>query len=115
MTVRGLGLVSLVITLAVVGWLFAHQANDVGPTSSVATHAESQASSEVATANFQSAAATVEAYHAENGTYAGVTLAPGLGLVVVRADDSAYCLQGGAGAAAQHLAGPGGSPAPGPC
>jgi hypothetical protein len=115
MTVRGLGLLSLVVALAIAGWLFAQQTKDVGPTSPAATHVESQASGEVAATNFASAVPDVEAYHAENGTYAGVTLSPGYQLTVVRADDAGYCLQGGTGAGVQHLAGPGGSPAPGPC
>jgi hypothetical protein len=115
MTVRGLGLVSLLIVLAVVGWLFTHQVKDTGPTSRLATQVESQASAEAAAANFQAAVPPIEAYHAENGTYAGVTLAPGLGLAVVRADDVGYCVQGGSGAGVEHLSGPGGAPAPGPC
>lgn len=115
MTVRGLGLLSLVLALGVGGWLFAHQAKETGPTSRVATQAESQASAEAAGTNLLSAATTAEAYFAENGTYAGLTLAPGLGVTVARADAAGYCLQSGTGAGALHRAGPGGSTAQGPC
>jgi len=35
--------------------------------------------------------------------------------MLARADASSYCLQAGTGATLQHYAGPGGTPAAGPC
>lgn len=115
MTVRTLGLVSMLVTLAVTGWLFTQQAKDVGPTSTTATQAEAQASAEVATANFQAAAPELQAWYAEHGTYAGATLAPAFGVVLARADATSYCLQAGSGTTVQHQTGPGGAVQPGPC
>lgn len=115
MTVRSLSLVSLLVALAIGGFLYARSAQETGPTSDVAKRAESQASSEVAAANFQSAMPTMEAYRAEHATYAGALLPPVYGVVVVRADETSYCLQADTGDSAKHVIGPGGTPAPGPC
>jgi hypothetical protein len=54
-----------------------------------------------------------ESFFAASGTYAGATVPAGVTLVA--ADAVSYCLQAGTGAAARHLAGPGGSPTPGRC
>jgi hypothetical protein len=40
-----------------------------------------------------------------------VSLPPAYGIAVVRADAASYCLQRGA----EHVDGPNGTPAPGPC
>jgi len=115
MTVRGLGLVSLLIALVIGGYLFVKSAQTEGPTSAVATHAETQASAEVAAINFEGAVPALEDYQATHGTYAGASLPPVYGVTVVRADATSYCLQGGVGSAIEHVLGPGGSAAPGPC
>ena len=47
------------------------------------------------------------------GSYAGAVVQPPLTLV--RADATSYCLQLQKGAVLQHLVGPGGTTAPGPC
>jgi hypothetical protein len=115
MTVRSLGLLSLVVTLAIGGWLYSQQAKQTGLTSDLAQEAQSDASSSVATANFQAAAPELQAWFAEHGTYEGANLSPGYNVVVRRADASSYCLESGSGSTAQHLNGPGGSVEPGPC
>jgi hypothetical protein len=115
MTVRSLGLVSLLAALAVGGWLFFAQAREAGPTSDVAERAQADANANVAATNFQSAVPLLQAHHAQAGTYTGAVLPPNLGVTLVRADTTSYCLQAGAGAAVQHVVGPGGSPASGPC
>ena len=57
----------------------------------------------------------LQAWFAEHATYAGATLAPAFGVQLVRADAGSYCLQSGSGGTAQHVVGPGGTPAAGPC
>ena len=53
----------------------------------------------------------MQAFYTQSGTYAGATLPPGSGVVLVRADATSYCLQAGA----EHEDGPGGLPQPGGC
>jgi hypothetical protein len=115
MTVRSLGLVSLVAALAIGGWLYTQHAKQTGPTSDLAQQARSDASSAVATANFQAAAPELQGWFSEHGTYDGATLSPGYNVVVRRADASSYCLESGSGSTVQHLNGPGGAVQPGPC
>ena len=113
---RVLGLPLLLVSLAVGGYLFVVQMRSEGPTASAITQAEAQAEPAVAGANFSGAGVLLQAWYAENATYAGATLPPGSGVVLVRADASAYCLQTeAAGSAVQHELGPGGQPLPGPC
>jgi len=115
MSRSGLGIVSLLVALVIGGAFWAMNAGQAGPTSKPAQKAESQAQQVEATANFGQAAIQLETFHAENGTYVGVSLPPSYGVSLVRADASSYCLQMGAGAAVQHVVGPGGQPAPGAC
>jgi hypothetical protein len=110
---RSLGLVMLVLTLGIGGWLFAQQAKTNGPTSTVAQQAEAQAVVAGAATSFQSAVPTLEAFYAANGTYAGASLPATYGVSVARADATSYCLQSLDGQA--HETGPNGSPAAGPC
>jgi hypothetical protein len=110
---RTLGLVSVLVTLAVVAYLYVQSSNEAGPTSDLAAEAEEQAAQVAAGTSFQQAAFTLEEQMATAGTYAGAVMPTGVTLV--RADAASYCLQAGTAAAVQHLAGPGGSPAPGPC
>lgn len=115
MTVRSLGLLSLVVVLAIGGWLFAQRAKTTGPTSDVAEQAQADASAGVAQVNFRAAAVELQTWYAENATYAGATLSPGYNVVLQRADATSYCLQAGSGTTVQHVNGPTGSPQPGPC
>ena len=101
----------LLISLAIGGFLFVKQSQTTGPTSSVATQAETQAANDAAATNFAAAAPTLQAWFADNSTYAGVSLPPVYNVTVVRADATGYCLQSGA----EHEDGPGGQPQPGPC
>jgi lipid-binding SYLF domain-containing protein len=108
---RTLALPLLVISLAVGGFLFVRQAQTSGPTSSVAQQAETQASQAAAATDFSAALPAIQAYYADNGTYAGLSLPPAFAITVVRADATSYCLQSGN----EHVDGPGGQPATGPC
>ena len=115
MTVRSLSLVSLLIALAIGGYLFTTQTRTAGPTSEAGQRATEQAAAQASAANFQAAAPVLQAHHAQNATYAGAVLPPNLGVMLVRADATSYCLQTGTGGDAQHLVGPAGAAAPGPC
>lgn len=112
---RGLGLVSVICSLAIVGALIALNARENGPTSESARAAEAQATAAVGTINFTQAATELAAFHAENGTFAGAALPPAFGVTLVRADAASYCLQAGIRASVQHFTGPAGPAAAGPC
>ena len=115
MTLKTFGLVSVLASLAIVGYLFVVQSNEVGPTSEAAQQAQADAAAGAAGASFQAAAPVLQAHFAQAGTYAGATLPPSYGVALVRADGTSYCLQAGTGETARHVVGPAGSPAPGPC
>jgi type II secretory pathway pseudopilin PulG len=112
---RAFGLISIVVSLVIVGIMSALTMQHSGPTSATAKRAESEATAAVSAMNFTAAATQLELYHAENATYAGASVPPSFGVALVRADASSYCLQAGIGAAAQHFSGPGGAAAAGPC
>jgi Tfp pilus assembly protein PilE len=112
---RSFGLISIVVSLALVAILWALTMQHSGPTSARAKKAESDATAAVSSLNFTAAATQLEAYHAENATYAGATLPPSFGVTLVRADAASYCLQTGVGGSVQHLTGPGGASAAGAC
>jgi len=112
---RAFGLISIVCSLSLVAILMALNMQHNGPTSSTAKRAEAAGTAAVASMNFTGAATEIEAFHAENETYAGVVLPPAFGVTVVRADAASYCLQAGVGTSVQHFTGPGGVPAAGPC
>jgi hypothetical protein len=112
--VRAVTFVSLLSALVVGVYLFGAGSTVNGPTSRSATSAEQKGAAAAATANFQQAAAALEQNRAFAGTYLGTNLG-GFGVTLVRADESAYCVQAGAGPSLMHLAGPGGTPAAGGC
>jgi Tfp pilus assembly protein PilE len=105
---RGISLLSLLVALLVAGWLLTAQHGS--PSSSQANRAVNEAQQAAAGVSFQQAEAQLEQSHALNGTYAGTSLA-GFGVTLVRADTGSYCIQN----ATEHLAGPGGTVAAGPC
>ena len=110
MTFKTFGLVSVLASLAIVGYLFLAQSKEVGPTSQTAQQAQAGA----AGASFQAAVPVLQAHFAQAGTYAGATLPPSHGVTLVRADGTSYCLQAGTGETARHVVGPAGAPAPRP-
>ena len=112
---RAFALVSVLAALAVAAYFYAAQMRDSGPTSPAVTSAEARAETTAAATTFQGVVASLQAWFAENGTYAGAALPPGSGVVLVRADTNGYCLQTTAGAAVEHEVGPSGVPQPGPC
>jgi hypothetical protein len=112
---RVFGLVSLLAALAVGGYLVLESSRSTGPASDAGRLAEERATQAAAGVVLRQAAAALDAHRATAGTYAGATLPPTFGAVLVRADAGGYCLQAGTGAGAAHLEGPGGAPAPGAC
>jgi hypothetical protein len=112
---RSFGLPLLIISLAVGGFLFVRQAQTAGPSSTVAAQAESDATAAGTATDFAAAQPVLQAWFADNGTYAGASLPPVYGVVVARADASSFCLQAGTGPGATHELGPGGQPQSGPC
>jgi hypothetical protein len=108
---RSFGFPLLIVSLAIGGFLFVKQSQTVGPTSSVAQQAETQAAVAASATDFAAALPELQTWFADHGTYAGVTLPPVYAITVVRADATSYCLQSGA----QHEVGPDGPALPGPC
>lgn len=112
---RAFGLVVVICSLAIVAALMALNAGQNGPTSKSAREAEAQAKAAVGSLNFMQASTELEAFHAENGTYAGAAVPPSFGVTLVRSDAASYCLQAGVGGSMRHFAGPGGTATAGPC
>jgi hypothetical protein len=113
---RSLGILSLVIVAAIGAWVFSQQAKTAGPSSPTVQQAVVQAQSAVAGTNFAAATEAMQAWFVQNETYAGATLPPGSGVVLVRADATSYCLQTGApGESVEHETGRGGLLQPGAC
>jgi hypothetical protein len=112
---RTLGIPLTLVTLLAGAFLFVQQSKTVGPASTTAAQAETQAVQEGGAANFLQVQQVLQAYYAENGTYVGATLPPGSGVTLAAATGSSYCLETSVQGAVSHETGPGGQPAPGPC
>jgi hypothetical protein len=108
-----LGLPALLVVVLIGGYLTVKNMNSNGPTSPPVQQAITQAQVNVAATNFEGAAAAMQAFSAQSGTYAGAALPPGTGVILARADATSFCLQTPAGD--QHENGPGGTAAPGAC
>ena len=108
---RVLSVPAILITLFVGAYLSTQNMRSNGHTSPSGQQEIAQAHSATAGLNFNQAVPGLQAYFDENHTYAGATLPPGAGVVLVSADASSYCLQD----ANEHEVGPGGTPQPGPC
>lgn len=111
---RSLGVVSLLASLALAGWLVTAQMKREGPAAKSASTAIAQATSAATTLTFRQAETALEQARSLNGTYAGADLA-GFGVTLVRADASSYCIQASQGSTLSHESGPGGAPTAGPC
>lgn len=108
---RILGIPALLVAVVIGIYLSAKGLQSNGPTSASGQQAISQANSVAAGTDFSQADTALQAFFDQNGTYAGATLPPGSGVVLVRADATSYCLQAGT----EHETGPGGQPQPGGC
>src|ERR671935_1058572 len=111
---RGLGLVSLVVSLGIGAYLFAHQTSTRSPGGNDSAHVVSVAEDAAAATALQQASTALDQSHALNGSYAGASLA-GFGVTLVRADAAGYCMQTTSKGSVFHLAGPGGTIAAGAC
>jgi hypothetical protein len=113
-TTRTFGLVSMLVTLVIIGFAWSQQAKDSTSPSSLGTRGD--AARVTAAFTLQQAAPAMELWRSTNGTYAGASLPPSNGVMVVRADAASFCLQAGLPPDVQHLDGPGGNaPVDGPC
>jgi Tfp pilus assembly protein PilE len=112
---RAFGLISMVVSLALVAVLWAMSMQSNGPTSASTKKARHDATAAVSAINFTAAGPELEAFRAEHGTYAGAALPPAFGVTLMRADAMSYCLQSRVGASVQHFTGPSGTAAAGPC
>ena len=108
---RVLGIPALVVVVLIGVYLSMQDVQSNGPTSAAGQQAITQAQSEAAATEFGQAAAAMQGFYLQSGTYAGATLPVGTGVVLVRADATSYCLQAGD----EHEVGPGGQPEPGAC
>jgi len=109
--VRILGIPAVLLVAFLGIYLYSQDAKSNGPTSTSGRQEISQAQSTVAATNFSQAAAAMQAFYTQSGTYVGATLPVGTGVVLVSAGATSYCLQTGA----EHELGPDGQPQPGPC
>jgi hypothetical protein len=107
----GLSLGLTIALVAVGGWRMLLPGTDTA--SKDVSNSVSTLLSTTVGAAFVGAQASLDAQRNATGSYLGAVVQPPITLV--RADGSSYCLQLSQGAVLQHLAGPGGSPAPGPC
>lgn len=108
---RLVGIPSLLVALVIGGYLMTKQMRSSGPSSPPVQQVVTQAQTAVAATNFSQADASMAAFLTQNGTYAGATLPPGSGVVLVSATPTTYCLQAGD----EHEDGPGGTVQPGAC
>ena len=111
MSVRTLALGLALVALSLGAWkVFAPRAQ---ATSQEAANDVSAMLATTSQAAFTGASASLEIQRRATGSYTGAHVAANMSLV--RADAAGYCVQTTVGSSVQHLAGPGGTPAAGPC
>jgi hypothetical protein len=106
---RGIGLLSLVVALVAAAYLMNGQLSQ-SPTRASASDDVKRAQQTADAVKLQQASFGLEQFHALNGTYAAASLG-GFGVKLARADATTYCIE----TPNEHLAGPNGTAAPGPC
>ena len=111
--VRAFGLISVLVTLAVVGYLYSQSTNEaVQPAEGNVV--QDLAVDAAADAALLTARTGVESFFATSGTYVGAPVPTGV--LLAKADEVSYCIQVGSGVAVRHVTSPGNpSPQPGPC
>jgi hypothetical protein len=109
---RGLGLVSLVVSLVISLMLFSSQLTGGGskPASPKENPVLQQANSVAADAAAMQAERELAAYEAERGTFVGATVTDIAGVTVLHAEATTFCLQIASNNSAIYDAGPGGTP-----
>src|SRR6266566_4418979 len=114
---RGLGLVSLVVSLVVSLMLFSSQLTGGGskPVSPKQNPIVQQANSVAAEAAAMQAEHELAAYQADSGTFAGTNVTDIAGVTVLHAEATTFCLQIASNDRVLYDAGPGGTPTPQRC
>jgi hypothetical protein len=114
---RGLGLVSLVITLVVSVMLFSSQLSNGGakPASPKQNPVVQQANSVAAESAAMQAEHELAAYQADEGTFVGASVTDIPGVTLLGAEPTTFCLQIASGGGVLYDAGPGGTPSPNRC
>jgi hypothetical protein len=112
---RGLGLVLFLVSLAIVGVLFAMQSKTQGPAAPAVTQDESQALVAATAQTFAQVTETLQADYAQDSTYVGAQMPVGSGVTLAQATTTTYCLETNVSGTVVHEEGPGGSPVAGPC
>jgi hypothetical protein len=114
---RGLGLVSLVVSLVVSLLLFSSQLTGGGskPASPKQNAIVQQANSVAADAAVMQAEQELAAYQTERGTFVGATVTDVPGVTVFHSEPTTFCLQIASNGGVLYDAGPGGTPSPTRC
>jgi hypothetical protein len=114
---RGLGLVSLVVTLVVSVMLFSSQLSNGGakPASPKQNPIVQQANSVAAESGAMQAEHELAAYQADEGTFVGASVTDVRGVTLLDVGPTTFCLQIASGAGVTYDAGPGGTPSPNRC
>jgi hypothetical protein len=108
---RGIGLLSLVVSLAAAGVLIASQlGQNSSPTRPEQNSAVAQANAAAASLTAVQAERQLAAYQAEHGTFEGATVTGISGVTILHADASGFCLQLTTPSGMLYDAGPGGTP-----
>jgi hypothetical protein len=114
---RGLGLVSLLVSLVISGMLFSSQLKGGGsaPSTPERNHIVQEAQAAAAAVTAGQAERELAAYQAENGTFAGAAVTGITGVTVVSAGPTSFCLRIARSDGVFYDAGPGGTPSSTPC
>ena len=116
---RGLGIVSLVVSLVISLMLFSSQLTRGGSKPKPASPKENpivqQANSVAAEAAAMQAEHELAAYQADRGTFVGATVTDIAGVTVLHAEPTTFCLQIASGDGVLYDAGPGGTLTPQRC
>ncbi len=103
------------VSLAIVGGMFALQSKTQGPTAAAVTQEESQAIAASAATAFAQVDPVLQADFAQNATYVGAQLPLGSGVTLALATATTYCIETNLNGTLVHENGPGGSPVVGAC
>ena len=109
---RGLGLISLLVSLAICGLLYSSQLQGTGskPSSPQQNRVVQEANSAAAGMTGMQAERELAAYQAEHGTFVGAAVTHISGVTVLHADPTTFCLQISSNGGLLYDAGPGGTP-----
>jgi len=109
---RGLGLISLLVSLAICGMLYSSQLKGGGakPSSLQQNRVVQEANSAAAAMTAMQAERELAAYQAEHGTFVGAAVTDISGVTVLHAEATTFCLQIVSNGGFVYDAGPGGTP-----